>query len=74
MEEELRCPITHFAYPNGNFNDAAVAAVKASGFLTATTVVSGFNSRLADRFLLKRRSVGFECSNYYFRESLAGMH
>ena len=74
MEEELRGPITHFAYSNGGFNEEAVAAVKASGFLTATTVVSGLNSRLADQFLLRRRSTGLESSDYYFRESLAGIH
>jgi peptidoglycan/xylan/chitin deacetylase (PgdA/CDA1 family) len=74
VEEELRCPIAHFAYPNGDFNQDAVDAVKTSGFLTATTVLSGFNSSLTDQFLLKRRSAGLECSDYYFREHLAGMH
>jgi hypothetical protein len=38
-----------------DFNDNAVAAVKASGFLTATTVVSGFNSHVLDNLRYKLR-------------------
>ncbi|HUK42828.1 MAG TPA: polysaccharide deacetylase family protein [Candidatus Bathyarchaeia archaeon] len=74
IEEELRSPVTHFCYPNGDFNDNVVAAVKACGFLSATTVLSGYDSRSTDPYLLKRHSLEMDLSDYYFRESLAGLH
>ncbi len=74
IEEELRSPVTHFCYPNGDFNDAVVAAVKACGFLSATTVLSGYDSRATDPYLLKRHSLEMDLSDYYFRESLSGLH
>jgi peptidoglycan/xylan/chitin deacetylase (PgdA/CDA1 family) len=74
IEEELRAPVTHFCYPNGDFNDMVVAAVKACGFLSATTVLSGYDSRATDPYLLRRHSLEMDLSDYYFRESLAGLH
>lgn len=74
IEEELRSPATHFCYPNGDFNETVVAAVKACGFLSATTVLSGYDSRATDPYLLRRHSLEMDLPDYYFRESLAGLH
>jgi len=74
IEEELQCPVTHFAYPNGDFNDTVVAAVKRCGFLSAATVLSGSCSTSTDPYLLKRRSIELDFSDDYFREMLAGVH
>lgn len=74
IEEELRSRVTHFCYPNGDFDDKVVAAVRASGFLSATTVLSGYDSRSTDPYLLRRHSLEMDLSDYYFRESLAGLH
>jgi peptidoglycan/xylan/chitin deacetylase (PgdA/CDA1 family) len=32
LEERLNCPIIHFAYPDGRFNQSVVQAVKAAGY------------------------------------------
>ena len=74
IEEELRSPVTHFCYPNGDFDDKVVAAVKACGLLSATTVLSGHNSPATDPYRLKRHSLEMDLSDDYFRESLAGLH
>lgn len=74
IEEELQCPVIHFAYPNGDFNETIVAAVKRCGFLSAATVLSGSCSTSTDPYLLKRRSIELDFSDDYFREMLAGVH
>jgi peptidoglycan/xylan/chitin deacetylase (PgdA/CDA1 family) len=74
IEEELRAPVLHFCYPNGDFDDRVVAAVKACGFRTAATVLAGYDSLATDPYLLKRRSVDPELPESYFRETLSGLH
>jgi peptidoglycan/xylan/chitin deacetylase (PgdA/CDA1 family) len=74
IEEQLQCPVTHFCYPNGDFNDSVVAAVKACGFLSATTVLAGYDSLSTDPYRLMRHSLEMDLSDEYFRESLAGLH
>jgi len=74
IEEELQCPAIHFCYPNGDYDDRVIAEVKACGYLSATTVLSGFDSPATDPFLLKRHSIDLDLPDYYFRERLAGLH
>lgn len=74
IEREMHHPVLHFAYPNGDFDEPCLAEVAADHFLTAVTVRSGFNSRDANPYLLRRCSVGVELSQPYFREVLAGFH
>ncbi|HEY1221724.1 MAG TPA: polysaccharide deacetylase family protein [Bryobacteraceae bacterium] len=74
IEQELGRPAIHFCYPNGDYNDAVVAAVARCGFRTAVTVDPGLNTRHANRYLLKRLSVHPALPDEYFREHIAGMH
>jgi peptidoglycan/xylan/chitin deacetylase (PgdA/CDA1 family) len=74
IEEELGASAVHFCYPNGDFDDRVLAQVKACGFRTATTVLSGYDSYNTDPHLLKRHSVDPELPEWYFREILSGMH
>ena len=74
IEEQLQSPVTHFCYPNGDFSNTVVAAVKACGFLSATTVLSGYDSTATDPYVLKRHSLEMDLSDGYFRETLAGLH
>lgn len=46
-----------FCYPNGNFNDTAIAQVKASGYSCAFTTRSGWNDLQTPLFALKRVGV-----------------
>lgn len=67
-------PVTHFAYPNGDFDDAVVTAVRESEFQTAVTALLGMNTTYQDPFLLKRRPVATTFPHYYFQETLNGLH
>lgn len=57
IEEKLRIPVRHFAYPNGEFTDFSPEVqrcVEAAGFRSACTTVRGINRLSEDRFALKR--------------------
>lgn len=59
IENRLRLPVRHFAYPFGrrqDFNEATKQVVREAGFATAVTTVRGFNFPDEDRFELKRFS------------------
>lgn len=74
IEQELRRPVIHFCYPNGDWNDGVEKVVAQCGFATAVTTQSGLNRPGADRFRLKRLSVEPGFPDEYFREQVAGMH
>jgi peptidoglycan/xylan/chitin deacetylase (PgdA/CDA1 family) len=57
-EELIGEPIHSFAYPFGDFDDAAVACVRDSGFACACTTVRGRVSMQSDPMLLPRFAVG----------------
>jgi peptidoglycan/xylan/chitin deacetylase (PgdA/CDA1 family) len=42
IRREFHVPVDFFCYPSGRYDDAVVAAVRAAGFLGATTEVEGF--------------------------------
>jgi peptidoglycan/xylan/chitin deacetylase (PgdA/CDA1 family) len=50
-------PVNWFGYPSGSYDDAAVAAVRAAGFVGATTISPGWADPQADRFRLPRLEV-----------------
>ncbi|MBL7003860.1 MAG: polysaccharide deacetylase family protein, partial [Gammaproteobacteria bacterium] len=41
LEQQFNCPIEHFCYPYGSYNDEIVAISKRAGYSTATTVNRG---------------------------------
>jgi peptidoglycan/xylan/chitin deacetylase (PgdA/CDA1 family) len=51
-------PVTHFAYPNGNYNAALSAALPGLGLQSAVTTVKGLWRRNGSRFELPRVAVG----------------
>jgi len=77
IERELREPVMHFSYPNGepaDFNDTVLKTVRSAGFSTSVTTVRGLNSPGCDPFLLKRIPVDPVMPPEYFAELVAGMH
>jgi peptidoglycan/xylan/chitin deacetylase (PgdA/CDA1 family) len=50
--------VTHFAYPNGNYNAALAAALPALGLVSAVTTRKGLWRREGSRFELPRVAVG----------------
>jgi peptidoglycan/xylan/chitin deacetylase (PgdA/CDA1 family) len=47
-------PVNWFSYPSGDYNPSVVAAVRAAGYLGATTVNPGWARRQQDHFRLPR--------------------
>ena len=66
-------PVDFFCYPSGRFDDNAVAAVKAAGYLGATTTLSGL-ARPDDPYRLRRVRVSGGHSAASFGELLASAH
>ena len=58
LEHELGGPVRAFAYPQGDYNAAVVAAVRAAGYRTAGTLDQGRAGREADPLRLPRLHVG----------------
>ena len=50
LKGQLGRPVTDFCYPSGQYNDAVVVAVKAAGYLSATTTV-GKSAKAGDSWL-----------------------
>jgi peptidoglycan/xylan/chitin deacetylase (PgdA/CDA1 family) len=61
IEERIKAPVEHFAYPNGrgvsHFNDAVREIVRQAGFLTSVTSISGPVCRTDDLLTLRRMGV-----------------
>jgi peptidoglycan/xylan/chitin deacetylase (PgdA/CDA1 family) len=47
-------PVNWFCYPSGHYNDTVVAAVRAAGYVGATTVVPGWSRPTDDPYRLPR--------------------
>lgn len=58
LEKHLGSPIGSFAYPQGDYNQQVVGAVRAAGYNTATTIDQGRASLVTDPFRLPRFHVG----------------
>lgn len=63
-------PVDFFCYPSGRFDDNAVAAVKAAGYLGATTTRGGL-ARPGDPYLMRRVRVSGGRSAASFGELLS---
>ncbi len=58
LENLLGHPVIDFAYPSGDFNAQAVAAVQRAGYDTAVTTLFSVDHSLSDRYLWTRVRVG----------------
>lgn len=54
LEDRLRIPIHHFAYPYGDKSDWVINMVRETGYKTACSTRSGFNSKEVSLFELRR--------------------
>jgi peptidoglycan/xylan/chitin deacetylase (PgdA/CDA1 family) len=59
LEERLNLPVQFFCYPYGNYDERAVAAVKKSGYLGATTMNRGLIHRGDEPLELRRSFIRF---------------
>jgi peptidoglycan/xylan/chitin deacetylase (PgdA/CDA1 family) len=67
VERELGVAPRSFAYPYGVVTDVAAEAVRAAGFVCATTTVRGSNDRLADPYHLRRIHCGGRHARHYLQ-------
>jgi peptidoglycan/xylan/chitin deacetylase (PgdA/CDA1 family) len=58
LENLLGHPVIDFAYPSGDFNAQAVAAVQRAGYDTAVTTLFSVDHSMSDRYLWTRVRVG----------------
>lgn len=70
LEDRLSRPVEHFAYPYGQYDERARAAVQRAGFRTGCSTRSGFNRLDEDRFTLRRIEVFGSDSLAAFRRKL----
>ena len=54
LRSQYGAPVNWFSYPSGDYNASVVAAVRAAGYVGATTVNSGWASPQQDRYRLPR--------------------
>ncbi len=57
LEDGLGSPVNHFAYPYGDLNESVIDMVKGSGYETACSTRSGFNSENIDLLALRRLEI-----------------
>lgn len=54
LQEQLDLSIDSFCYPNGNYDDRAIAALQGAGYTSAVTTAWGLNEPRASLYTLKR--------------------
>jgi len=72
LEDELRHPITTFAYPFGLSRRAVRTAVRDAGYVSACSVKNAFSSRTDNVFALARLTVFADTTTDDLRNWLAG--
>lgn len=74
LKHRFGVPVNFFCYPAGRYDDAAIAAVRAAGYLAATTTEPGLaQPGEADRFTLHRVRVNNGVSGSTLVAQLAGL-
>jgi peptidoglycan/xylan/chitin deacetylase (PgdA/CDA1 family) len=74
LKRRFGVPVNFFCYPAGRYDDAAIAAVRAAGYLAATTTEPGLaQADEADRFTLHRVRVNNGVSGATLVAQLAGL-
>ena len=62
--------VNHFAYPFGLYDDKALTAVAAAGYLTACSTRSGFNGEGIEPYLLRRTEIYGKDTLWQFKQKL----
>ena len=57
IEQNLDIEVRHFSYPHGNMSDSVRNMVHAAGYLTACSIIPGFNFKSTDPYVLRRIEV-----------------
>lgn len=70
LEDGLGQPVTQFAYPFGQFNEAVRGATERAGYRVACSTQPGFNRPGADRFALRRIDVYGHDTFWMFKQKL----
>src|SRR3989338_7180416 len=72
IEQITGYPIKHFCYPAGSYNDEVVKSVRKHQYVSATTIIPGFNDGRTDLYRLKRVFVGEDMR--LFKASVSGSY
>jgi peptidoglycan/xylan/chitin deacetylase (PgdA/CDA1 family) len=71
IEDELGEAVEAFCYPNGDWDQRCLDAVKQAGYRCALTTRWGRNLHPPSPFLLERTPAGADWPDYFFREVVA---
>jgi peptidoglycan/xylan/chitin deacetylase (PgdA/CDA1 family) len=58
LEAIIGKPVTHFAYPYGDFNDVTVRLVHEAGYTTATSTIQGSINNETTALTMRRLRIG----------------
>jgi peptidoglycan/xylan/chitin deacetylase (PgdA/CDA1 family) len=74
LEELIRRPINHFAYPNTQYSKEIKSLLQETGYNTAVTVPDAYVAKNDDFFEIPRIGAGpYGCSKYWLESRIAGI-
>lgn len=73
IEDWTGKPCVHFAYPNGDFNEAAANAVQEAGYVSAVTSEFGFCEAGEDIYTLQRQNIVVDFRNSELKARASGL-
>jgi peptidoglycan/xylan/chitin deacetylase (PgdA/CDA1 family) len=72
IEQELQSSVSHFSYPNGDWDSRAARLVASAAFDSAVTIELGLNNLSDNPLFLKRIALDTAVPELYFRHRTAG--
>jgi len=72
IEDKIGYRVNHFCYPSGSFNDRVIRFIKKFGYISAATVIQGFNAHNTNQFALKR--IGVNKNYLLFKAAISGSY
>jgi peptidoglycan/xylan/chitin deacetylase (PgdA/CDA1 family) len=73
LENLLEEPVSHFAYPNGNYSEREIAYLKKAGYRSARTVDMGWNGPNTNIYALKSMSISDDATLNEMIAQLSGV-
>lgn len=73
LEDLCKCPIEHFAYPNGDYDNYSIECVKKAGYKTARTTDAGWNDKNTNLYKLKVIGISDDANIRKLRFQLSGL-